>query len=343
MRKKILFGWMVVSLLLTGCQKEDVLRTQKNDVSTSEDVFAMDTYMTVTAYGDNADEAVKKSIEEIHRLDDLLSTGKEDSEITQLNQKGRENVTKDTEILLERSLELWQDTDGIFEIGIYPLMEAWGFTKKEYHVPSQEVLDELLPLADSSQILLDSEDSTVEFLKDGMEIDLGGIAKGYTSQRIMEIFEENQISSGMVSLGGNVQVKGRKTDGSLWKVAIQSPDEKDENLGILQAEDCAVITSGGYQRYFEEDGVTYHHILDPSTGYPAQSGLVSVTIVSKDGVAADGLSTSLFVMGEEKAIDYWRKHKDKFDAIMLDEKGNLCVTEGIRDQFTSSREITFVQ
>ena len=136
-----------------------------------------------------------------------------------------------------------------------------------------------------------------------------------------------------MNLGGNVQALGSKTDGSKWKVGIQDPEGKEDYLGTLSIKDQAVITSGGYERYFEEDGKTYHHIIDPRTGYPADSGLLSVTIVSSDGTLADGLSTSLFIMGKEEAIEYWRDHSEEFDGILETEDGTLYVTEGIAEEF----------
>ena len=170
-----------------------------------------------------------------------------------------------------------------------------------------------------------------------MAIDFGGIAKGYTSSRLMEIFREYNVSSAMVSLGGNVQVLGTKTDGSDWRVAVQNPDGTDDYLGILAIKDKAVITSGGYERYFEEDGKTYHHIMDNETGKPADSDLISVTIISKDGMLADGLSTALFVMGKEDALNYWREHREEFDAILVTKDGEITVTQGIADSFSSER------
>lgn len=134
-----------------------------------------------------------------------------------------------------------------------------------------------------------------------MKVDFGGIAKGYTSASVMEIFKECGVTSGLVSLGGNVQALGSKIDGSSWKVAVQNPDSEENYLGVLSIKDKAVITSGGYERYLK-NGKVYHHIIDPSTGYPANSGLKSVTIVSNDGTLADGLSTSLFIMGLKKQL-----------------------------------------
>ena len=175
------------------------------------------------------------------------------------------------------------------------------------------------------------------------QIDFGGIAKGYTSSRIMDIYKDNGITSGLVNLGGNVQALGTKTDGTKWKIAVQSPDDTEDYLGILSVQDKAVITSGGYERYFEQDGVTYHHIIDPKTGYPAESGLVSVTIVSEDGTLADGLSTSLFIMGKEKAADFWREHKDDFDAILMSDDGTLYVTEGLENDFSTERTVEIIR
>ena len=176
-----------------------------------------------------------------------------------------------------------------------------------------------------------------------MKIDFGGIAKGYTSSRIMQIYKKCGVTSGLVSLGGNVQLLGAKPDGSAWKVAVESPDEDGNYLGILQAKDKAVITSGGYERYFEKNGKKYHHIIDPSTGYPAENGLTSVTIISDDGTLADGLSTSLFIMGKEKAEKFWKKYNDKFDVILLTDDEQLYVSEGIADDFQSDYKVNVMK
>ena len=313
------------------------------DASSSRDIFAMDTYMTVTAYGPNAETAVDQAKQEIERLDALLSTGAETSEVAQINANGGGTLSEDTTYLLERSLDLYDSTNGVFDIAIYPLMDAWGFTTGNYTVPSDETIENLLPLTDANDIIYDKDKLSISFAKDGMKIDFGGIAKGYTSGRIADIYRECGVTSGLINLGGNVQVVGTKTDGSKWRVAVQSPEAEDDYLGILSTADRAVITSGGYERYFEQDGVKYHHIIDPSTGHPANNGLVSVTIVSADGTLADGLSTSLFIMGKDKAAEYWRAHSDEFDTILEDEDGVLYVTEGIADDFTSDHETNIIR
>ena len=343
-----------VSLLLGGCNniKQDATTETKNtqmeekaesNEEASKDIFAMDTYMTVTAYGAKAQEAVDEAEAEIQRLDELLSTGNEESEIAQLNQNKSATLSEDAGYLVERALELNKETDGAFDIAIYPVMEAWGFPTQNYQVPTADTLESLLKLADASQIIYDENSRKISFDREGMKIDLGGIAKGYTSSRIMDIYKENNISSGLVNLGGNVQALGTKPDGSKWRVAVQSPDDTEDYLGILSVEDKAVITSGGYERYFEQDGKTYHHIINPKTGYPAENGLTSVTVVSEDGTLADGLSTSLFIMGKEEAIEFWRAHSDEFDIIMLTDEGKLYVTEGIQDDFSTEIEMEIIE
>lgn len=313
------------------------------ETEASKDLFAMDTYMTLTAYGEHAQEAVDKAAERVEALDALLSTGNENSEIYQLNQNGEATLSEEGGYLVERALELYKKTEGAFDIAIYPVMQAWGFPTQDYHVPDDDTLKEKLALADASKVNYDKDTRKIFFDQDGMEIDLGGIAKGYTSSKIMQIYQDCGVTSGLVNLGGNVQALGGKTDGSKWRVAIQSPDDTEEYLGILEIEDQAVITSGGYERYFEKDGVTYHHIIDPAIGYPADSGLISVTIVSDDGTLADGLSTSLFIMGEEKAAQFWRENSDEFEAIMETSDGELYVTEGIADSLTTDMDVTVIE
>ena len=297
---------------------------EQNNKSASAQIFAMDTYMELTAYGKNAEEAVGAAKEEIERLDALLSTGNDKSEIGQLNKNEKGQISADTQYLLNRS------------ITIYPIMRAWGFTGEEHRIPSEEELQSLLQLVDASSLQYDASTQTLT-LPEGVEIDFGGIAKGYTSQRVA------QINSAILNLGGNVQLVGAKPDGSSWKVAIKSPDEQEEYLGVLSAQNKAIITSGGYERYFEENGRKYHHIIDPKTGMPAYNGLQSVTIVSEDGTLADGLSTALYVMGTESAVKFWQNHNDEFDAILYTDDGTLYVTEGIADTFTSSHSITVLE
>ena len=343
----ILASAVIAGMLLTGCgtasdtkDTGSASETQTTSSTTasstepvSQEIFAMDTYMTVTAYGDNAQKGVTDAVAEIQRLDNLLSIGKEDSEISKLNKSGCAALSDDTAVMVTKALDLYKSTGGAFDITVLPLMELWGFTTQEYYVPTEDEIQSTLQRVGADKLTWDESTKTLT-LGDKQEIDLGGIAKGFTSSRIMEIFKKDGVTCGMVSLGGNVHLLGTKQDGSAWRVGIQDPNNTDDMLGVLEANDCAVITSGAYERNFEKDGVTYHHIVDPATGKPSNSGLTSVTIVSKDGTLADGLSTSLFVMGKDKAITYWKQHADEFDTILVDKDRNVYITEGIAGNFS---------
>lgn len=331
---------VLILMITAGC----ILQYRKGEGKTSctKELFAMDTVMSFTAYGSKAEEAVDAAMKEIERLDALLSTGKESSEISQLNAAGSFLVSEDTKTLLKAAETVYGSTDGSFDVTIYPLMQLWGFPTGDYHVPTEAELSEVLPLVNASRIRLEGSQVT---LGEGQRIDLGGIAKGYASDRVMEIYREYGVTSGMVSLGGNIQTLGAKPDGTAWKIGIRDPEtEKEGDSGsgaggillALPVENQAVITSGGYERYFEENGETYIHILDPRTGYPADSGLLSVTVVSENGMLADALSTSLYIMGAEKAAEYWRAHGsdsgNAFELILVDTFGKVYATEGLRDK-----------
>ena len=323
---------------LVGCKKEADVKKEY-----SQGVFAMDTYMTLTAYGEKGEEGVNEAIEEIQRLEQLWAVTSTTGEVSQINKNGSGEISQDTIEIVEKAQEIMEDTQGAFDITIYPLMELWGFTTGNYQVPKEEERNERLALVCGENIVLNKEDKTLT-LEMGQKIDFGGIAKGYTSGKIMDMWRQKGITSGIVSLGGNVQVLGTKPDGTLWKIGVKKPGDTEGNLlGILSVSDCAVITSGGYERYFEEDGVSYHHILDTDTGAPADSGLISVTIVSRDGALADGLSTALFTMGKEDAITYWKEHKQEFEAVLVEESGEIWITEGLEDKFSTEESYQIIE
>lgn len=344
------FSVLILIIMLVGCSNENEANTSKTTSTTtvndtipvSKEFFAMDTYMEVDAYGDNGEKAVAKAEKEVNKLDSILSTGKSTSEISKLNKNKKQVVSADTMSLIKESVKISKETNSAFNPTIYPLMELWGFTTKNYYVPKDNEIKTLLNHMDIDNIKIDERKNEVSFKDSNMKIDLGAIAKGYTSSKIIDIFKENNIKSGMVTLGGNVQVLGKKPDGSLWKVGIQNPIGEDEYLGVLQTSDKAVITSGGYERNFTKNGKTYHHILDPSNGYPANNGLTSVTIISSDGTLADALSTSLFVMGKDKAIDFYKKSNYDFDFILYTSDNKLIISDGIKDIFSSDLDIKVV-
>ena len=336
---------MVCAMALTGCagKKGTSENTASDEEPYSRDIFAMDTYMTVSAYGDAGEKAVDAAVKEINRLDALLSTGKASSEVSELNASNGGKLSADTNALMDAALDLYESTDHVFDITIYPVMKLWGFTDQNYKVPSEGDLKAALTLVDASTLDYNKAKKTVAFTVDGTQIDFGGIAKGYTSATVAQLYKDYGVTSGLVNLGGNVQTVGFKPDGSEWRIGIQEPEDENDMLGVVQTHDAAVITSGGYERNFEEDGVVYHHIIDPVTGYPADSGLISVTIVSEDGTLADGLSTSLFIMGKDKAIEYWKAHSKDFDFVLCEDDGTLVVSKGLKDKFTPKDETAKVE
>ena len=221
-------------------------------------------------------------------------------------------------------------------------MKEWGFTDKQYKVPDPQTLLRLCDELKKADINVDRENKTIS-LSENTAIDFGGIAKGYASEKARDILSQCNIKSAMINLGGNVCALGHKPDGNNWKVAIKSPFDSEKQLGIVSVHDKAVITSGGYERYFEKDSVRYHHIIDPFTGYPADNGIISVTIISDDPTLADALSTALYVMGKEKAISFWKNNSDLFDLVICDEDNNLYVTEGVADVFTSELKYEIIE
>lgn len=323
MKLRLICSLLLLSLL-TGCGGQKT----ESPVNTAT-VFAMDTVMDLTVYG--SEEVLSKAEEEILYLESRLSVTDEASEIYTLNHTGSCVLSESSGDLLEQALAICGRTGGALDISIYPVVRAWGFTTGSYAVPSEETLSELLKNVDYTKIQYDPASGEAE-LPDGMEIDLGSIAKGYTGDRLIELLRENGVSSALLNLGGNVQVLGAKPDGTAWRVAVRNP-RGDDYIGVLEVTDKAVVTSGGYERYFEQDGTVYWHIMDPSTGQPARNGLISVTIVGDSGTLCDGLSTSLFVMGPEDAAAFWRNSSD-FEAVFVDESGNVTITEGLEDCFS---------
>lgn len=212
---------------------------------------------------------------------------------------------------------------------MYPILTAWGFTTSNYQIPAETELSALLENTGYEKVKLEENSVTIP---ENMQIDLGAVGKGYTGDLITEVLKENGVTSALLDLGGNIQTIGTKSDGTDWKLGLRSPFDEG-SFATLEISDCAVITSGGYERYFVgEDGETYWHILDSETGKPAQSGLVSVTIVGKEGRLCDALSTSLFVMGLDKATELW-KQRDDFEMVLVTENGEIYVTKEVENNF----------
>ena len=313
---------------LTGCSAS----AEEMQQPVERSLFAMNTYMTFTAYGEDAQAALQEAEECIQQVEGLWSVTDEDSEIYQANHSGGQPVTvsEETAEIISFALEMAQRTGGALDPTIYPVLTAWGFTTDSKQVPSQQQIAQLLEQVGYDRIQINGSELTVP---DGMELDLGAVGKGYTADLVTEILRRHGVTSALISLGGNIQAIGSRPDGSDWRLGIRAPWESG-NLGVLTVSDAAVVTSGGYENYFDdEQGNIYWHILDPSTGYPADSGLQSFTIVGREGKMCDALSTALFVMGAQSAEQYWRENGG-FEMLLVTDSGEILITEGIAENFT---------
>lgn len=290
---------------------------------------AMDTVMELQLQGDRAlGQEVQRQIE---ALETAVSVTREGSAVYQANHTGQARLTGPAAELMEQALALCRRTGGALDVSVYPVVRAWGFTTGDYAVPSQQSLTQALEKVDYQALSFDRADGALT-LPEGMEIDLGSVAKGFAGREAAELLRSRGVTSALLSLGGNVQTVGGRADGSPWRVGIRSPWGEGLAL-ILSVRDKAVVTSGGYERYFQQDGETYWHIMDPATGRPARSGLVSVTVVGDDGLVCDALSTALYVMGLEKAADFWRQ-SDDFQAVFISQDGSVTLTQGLEEAYT---------
>lgn len=283
--------------LLAGCERKR-----------QETVFAMDTVMDLQVWGRDADAGVQQVKSLLRRLEDRWSATGGNSILGQLNRGVDPQLSEEETELLERVEALSQRTGGAFDPKMYSVSMAWGFYNEAYHVPAQEELT--AALADS-------------------QWDLGGALKGYAGAQCAALLEQLEVDRAILNLGGNVQTYGEKPDGSPWSIGIQNPEGGDYIGTVSVTGTTAVVTSGDYQRYFEVDGVRYHHILDPETGMPAHSGLRSVTVICRDGLIADIMSTALFVMGLEKGAQFWRE-SDDFEAVFITDDGQVYATVGAK-------------
>lgn len=296
----------------------------------------MDTFMKLDIYGSEDDLKIAEN--EICHLDRLLDTTNENSDIYKLNETGSATLNDDFAKVLGESLELCAELDGYLDISIYPVVEEWGFISRDYKVPDHKRLLKLLKNVNYKKISLDG--GTAE-LPEGMRLDLGAVAKGFAADRVISVLSQRGVKSGILNLGGTVAAIGDKPSSKAWKIGICDPENTASYFGSVQCRDKIVATSGSYERYFEENGKRYCHIIDPKTGMPVDNGTVSVTVISDSGIKSDALSTALFVMGLDRAREYWKSNGGDFDFVLLNESGELYITEGIADDFKLSESYDF--
>jgi len=269
--------------------------------------FCMDTVINQKVYGEGAEVVSDYVTNEIHRIENLFSFFKDGSDISRINCEAGKNwikVSDDTVSVLEIAKEVSEAGDGAFDVTTGILTDYWRRSLNKKVIPDKSTIHSRLSLVNYKDILIDREDNLVKLARAGQKIDLGGIGKGYTGERIKRIYQECSIVSAFINLGGNVVTIGKSSSGLPWTIGIRDPFSIEEkNLGILKVIDQAVVTSGDYERYTDINGIKYHHILDPRTGFPTQSGLRSVTIIAGSSALADALSTACFVLGLNKSLD----------------------------------------
>lgn len=334
----VMAGLMIFSL--SACRQEEKPKVQQ--------LVAMDTAVTFSVYGPNGAEAAEQAADLMRELEGELSRTDENSQVSRLNDANGESVILDGSLpeLLAAAKDYSTLTGGAFDVTIAPLADAWGFTTEAQRVPAPEELTAALARIGSGKIQMESHNGGTQVqMEPGQKIDLGGLAKGYASDRIEGIFAAMEIPRAVVDLGGNIYVRGTRPDGTPWRTGVRDPQNVEQLAAVLLLQDAFAITSGGYQRYFEEDGTRYHHILNPADGYPAESGLLSVTLVADangwssqehvpgNGTMCDALSTALFVMGEEASLQFWRTSALAFDLVLVTEDGRVVLTSGLADRY----------
>lgn len=326
MGKRALLLFVAVLLVtVPSCRRDEEKRTT---------FTAMDTVMSITLTGaPDADGCIAEAKRIVSDMEAELSVTDEKSAVYRANSGQTVALSDNAAALCRRALFMCEKTHGALDVTVYPLVRAWGFTTDQYRVPHQSEIDSLLLRTGYGRVNIDESGALT--LDEGMMLDLGAVAKGYASDLICDMLAGRGVTSAMINLGGNVRTLGKKPDGSLWRVGITSPDG-DGNSCVLEIGEGAVVTSGSYERFFEADGKRYCHIIDPSSGYPADSGISSVTVIGESGFECDALSTALFVMGLDGAVSFWRQNGG-FEMVLIAD-GTLYATEGIAHSVEVSEE-----
>ncbi|MGI6011021.1 MAG: FAD:protein FMN transferase [Ruminococcus sp.] len=308
----------VFILALSGC------RSKEAEEAFTKEGFYFDTVIQIMAYGEKKEEAVSRCFELCDEIEHTFSRTREDSELYQVNHrtKNRVQVSEDLAYVVQEGLKFYQLSEGRFDITIAPVTSLWDFKSDDPQVPDEELIKKAAEKVDGSKVHV--EGNTLVFDSSETMLDLGALVKGYAADKLKECLEEYGIQSAMINLGGNVMTLGNKPDGTAWSVGIQKPfAQRNEVITTVEAEDCSVVSSGVYERYFEQDGVLYYHILDASTGYPADSDLWQTTILSDSSLEGDGLSTVCMLLGYEKAREL-TDSMEGIEALFVLEDGQLA-------------------
>ncbi len=303
MLKKVMLLLIIFVFFFSLCSCESSKKVQKTD-------FCLDTIVTITSYGKNAEIATSEAIEEIKRIESVFSPFLEDSELYKINQNayGGYRISNEMKSVLEKALKVCELTGGAFDITIKPLSDLWNIKSENPKVPSLAEIEKAKEKVGFKNVEITGDE--IFFKKEGMMLDLGGAVKGYAADRACEILKTHGVKNAILDLGGNIYALGKSEKGTKWRIGLQDPSkQRGEFFTLVELSQSSCVTSGSYERYFEKDGKIYHHIINPKTGYCADAGLISVSVVGRSSFEADMLSTAIFVMGEEE----FNKIRHKFD------------------------------
>lgn len=302
-------------------------------------VYAMDTAMTLTAYGKKAAAGLNAAESVILSLDTMLDPKVETSTVYAINHAMGSSTVVSGQVaeMLATAHTVYKQSEGALDLTLYPLIRRWGFEDGKYYVPTGEEIAEDLSRLCFNQLTLTAFPSSGSYavsIPTYGEMSFAAAAKGCAADNAVEAMRQAGVTSGIISLGGNVQTLGLKPDGTEWKVAVQDPNNPSSYLGVVNVGETAVVTSGIYQKSFTDArGKTYHHLINPSSGTPVTNSLQSATIICKDGTLADCLSTAAMIMGESKAINYWRTYGG-FEMILVTKENRIICTKGLIEEFT---------
>ncbi len=334
---KRLMGVVFAVMLIAGLS---ACGSDKNKLFEAEG-FGMGTVISQKVYGLNSQKAANEVFEKIKYLEGLMTVNAPGGDINKLNEnagKGKIELDPETVAVMKSAQKISYLSEGAFDMTVAPFIKLWGIGTENPRVPSEAEIGKLVPLVGYKNVHIDDKRNSAALGEPGQMIDLGGIAKGYAGDAALEIYRKNGISSALVNLGGNVVALGNRAEGSPWNIGIKNPRAGNRSyIGSIKVSDKAVVTSGDYERYFERNGRRYHHIINPKTGKPAESGLLSVTIVAPSSTEADGLSTAAFVLGLEKGMQLIVRYGNA-EAIFITTDKKIYMTEGLEKLFTLSDE-----
>ena len=299
----------------------------------------LNTVITISIYDDTKDKVFNDAFNKISSIDQTMSAVRTDSEISAIAAmagKSPVQVSEEAYFVIKEAYDITARSGGAFNLAISPLVKLWGINTPSPYVPNRTEIASVQKLLDYNDVILSDTDRSVYLAHEGMSIDLGAIAKGYAGDAAAEIVRDHGVRHAILDLGGNIVTIGGRPDGTDWRIGVRNPIVGESGyIGVLSIQDKAVVTSGGYERYFESDGQLYHHIFDGKTGYPAESGLLSVTIISDSSTDADKLSTVAFVLGVRAGMGFLTEYEDT-DAIFITTDLEIFLTPGIKDSFVIS-------